>query len=244
MTSLRKRAYRGWRTLRGRLLGIPDTGRVDFGDLRRTTPISRDFGTDRGLPIDRYYIEAFLARHASDVQGAVLEVGDSVYTRRFGGDRVQRADIWHVDASNPRATIIGDLANPPPLAPAAFDCIVLTQTLQLVGDPAAALQTVHFLLRPGGVVLLTVPCLTSVVPWSQWGPSWYWGFTAAGVDRLLANTFGAGQPHSTVYGNVLAATAFLHGLASQELTARELDFVDSDYQVVIAARATKQEAAS
>jgi SAM-dependent methyltransferase len=241
--SLRKGAYRRWRAMRRRLLGIPDVGRVDFGDLRRTAPISRDFGTDRGLPIDRYYIEKFLERHAADIRGSVLEVGDSVYTRRYGGDRVQSSDIWHVDSSNPRATIVGDLANPPPLAPAAFDCVVLTQTLQLVGDPSAALRTVHFLLRPGGALLLTVPCLTSVVPWSQWGPSWYWGFTAAGVDRLLGGLFGA-QTQSTVYGNVLSATAFLHGLAAQELTGAELDFVDSDYQVVIAARARKQEAPS
>jgi SAM-dependent methyltransferase len=242
MTTLRKAAYRGWRATRRILYGIPDVGRVDFGDLRRTTPISRDFGTDRGRPIDRYYIEAFLERHASDVHGAVLEVGESTYTRRYGGDRVDRSDIWHVDDSNPRATIVGDLANPPPLAPAMFDCVVLTQTLQMVADPAAALRTVHFLLRPGGVLLLTVPCITSVAPWSQWGPTWYWGFTGAGINRLLGIVFGS-DVNTSIHGNVLSATAFLHGLATEELTRAELDAVDTDYQVVIASRARKQEAA-
>jgi SAM-dependent methyltransferase len=244
VTSLRKSVHKNWRRISRTLRGIPHVGAVDFGDLRRTSPISRDFGTDRGLPIDRYYIEGFLERNAADVRGAVLEVGDSTYTRRYGGDRVQSSDIWHVDTSNPRASIVGDLANPPPLAPAAFDCVVLTQTLQFIEDPAAALRTVHFLLRPGGVLLLTVPCLTPVVPWSQWGPRWYWGFTAVGVDRLLGEVFGAAQSISTVHGNVLAAIAFLHGLAAQELTPAELDVVDSDYQVVIAARARKKEAPS
>src|SRR4029453_14668409 len=45
-----------------------------LGTLRRTRPLSNDFGYDRGTPVDRYYIERFLARHQSDVKGRVLEV--------------------------------------------------------------------------------------------------------------------------------------------------------------------------
>ena len=37
---------------------------VRFGDLRRTEPISREYGYDRGVPVDRYYIERFLARQS------------------------------------------------------------------------------------------------------------------------------------------------------------------------------------
>src|SRR6185312_2075371 len=66
----------------------PPSGRVRFGDLRRTTPIASDFGYARGGPVDRYYIEGFLARHADDIRGRVLEVGDASYTHRFGGSRV------------------------------------------------------------------------------------------------------------------------------------------------------------
>ena len=43
----------------------PPVGKVAFGDLRRLTPISSK-GFDRGRPIDRYYIEAFLAAHSND----------------------------------------------------------------------------------------------------------------------------------------------------------------------------------
>src|SRR3712207_5592488 len=45
---------------------------VDFGDLRRTRPLSAQWGFDRGLPIDRYYIEGFLSANAADVGGCVL----------------------------------------------------------------------------------------------------------------------------------------------------------------------------
>ena len=48
-------------------------------------PVSRSFGFDRGTPVDRRYIEQFLARHAAAIRGDVLEVGDDGYTRRFGG---------------------------------------------------------------------------------------------------------------------------------------------------------------
>ena len=33
----------------------PPVGWVQLGSLRRVTPLSRDFGYDRGLPIDRHY---------------------------------------------------------------------------------------------------------------------------------------------------------------------------------------------
>ncbi len=85
-------------------------GDVRFGDLRRLTPMSGAFGFDRGQPVDRYYIEAFLNRHASDIRGRVLEVGDATYTRGFGGQLVSRSDVLHVNDSNPHATIVADLA--------------------------------------------------------------------------------------------------------------------------------------
>ena len=103
------------RRLRGmwRWLGEPPAvGRVRLGDLGRSYPISRDFGFDRGMPIDRYYIERFLARHAVEIVGRVLEVGGDEYTRRFGGARVTRRDVLHVHPGNPRATIVGDLTDP------------------------------------------------------------------------------------------------------------------------------------
>ena len=60
---------------------------LDWGDLRRTDPVSRDWGYDRGVPIDRRYIDEFLAAHSSDVQGAVLEVQEDDFTLAFGGTR-------------------------------------------------------------------------------------------------------------------------------------------------------------
>src|SRR5439155_7442216 len=67
--------------------------RVDWGDLRGTAPLSPRWGRDRGTPLDRYYIERFLASHQNDIRGRVLEVREPMYTERFGGSRVTASDV-------------------------------------------------------------------------------------------------------------------------------------------------------
>ena len=77
---------------------------------RQVKPVSRYWGYDRGQPIDRYYIEKFLAANAEHIRGRVLEIGDKSYTRQYGGEHVTVSDVLHVIEGNPAATIVGDLA--------------------------------------------------------------------------------------------------------------------------------------
>ncbi len=207
-------------------------------------PLSRTFGLDRGTPIDRYYIENFLARHAADVRGRVLEVGDATYTRRFGGDRVTRADVLHATAGNRHATLVGDLASGTGVPDAAFDCIVLTQVLPFLFDVAAAVRTCARALRPGGVVLATVPGISQVSRYDmqRWGD--YWRFTDLSARRLFTDAFGdGGSVDVSVHGNVRVATAFLQGMSLEEMAGPDLDAVDPDYQVTITVRAARGGAA-
>jgi glycosyltransferase involved in cell wall biosynthesis/SAM-dependent methyltransferase len=223
-----------------RLLGRrPGVGRIRFGDLGRVTPVSGEFGFDRGLPIDRYYVERFLERHASEIIGRVLEVGDDHYTRRFGGPRVSRADVLHVHVGNPRATIVGDVTDPRVLPGDTFDCIVLTQTLQLVYDVRAAVAQLYRALAPGGVVLVTAPGI-SQIDRGEWGSSWFWSFTPASLERLFGETFGPDNVLTEHHGNVFAATAFLQGLAIEDVDTAKLDPLDRAYPVIVAVRARKR----
>jgi glycosyltransferase involved in cell wall biosynthesis len=217
----------------------PAIGAVNFGDLRRLAPVSRVFGFDRGTPVDRYYIEDFLARNADRIRGRVLEVGDDAYTRRFGGDRVTKRDVLHVSADNPHATIIADLTNADHVPSNTFDCILLTQTLHLIYDVRAAIQTLRRILKPGGVLLVTIPGITQIDHF-DWGDSWYWAFTSLSARRLFGEAFTATSLEVETHGNVLAATAFLQGLALEELRKSELDYNDPDYQVIITVAATKE----
>lgn len=218
-----------FRRLRGRLA-------MGFGRAGSATPLSKDFGYSRGTPIDRYYIERFLADHSADIRGRVLEIGDDAYSRRFGGAKVEKQDILHVHPDNPRATIIGDLSEPGVLPERTFDCIILTQTLHLIYDLERAVGHVHRALKPGGVALITVPGITSIDR-GEWKDSWYWSLTERALAKLLSGTFPAKNVTCRSHGNLFAATAFLHGAALEEVGTARLDPSDPAYPVTVTARA-------
>jgi len=221
-------------------MATPPVGQINWGDFRRVTPFNRSFGYDRGQPIDRYYIEHFLDRHRQDIRGRVVEMGDDRYTRQFGDDRVVQSDILDQDHDGSNPTIIAELTHAEHVPSDAFDCIIFTQTLQFVYDVQAAVQTLHRILKPGGVLLGTFPTLSQICRYDmdRWGD--YWRFTSASIQRLLGAPFGSDHVVVETYGNVLAATGFLYGLAAEELTSDELDAHDPDYEVLVAAWAVKE----
>lgn len=209
-------------------------------DLRRLQPLSRAFGFDRGLPIDRYYIENFLRANSTDIRGRVLEVADAAYTKKFGGDRVVISDVLHATPGNRKATIVGDLSTGDGIPSGAFDCIILTQVLLCVFDVRKALATAARALTAGGTLLVTVPGISQISRYDmdRWGD--YWRFTDRSARLLFEEAFAPPDVQVVTHGNVLVATAFLQGMASEELTAAELDYVDPDYQVLITVRARRQ----
>jgi SAM-dependent methyltransferase len=213
--------------------------KVNLGDLDRIKPISKIFGFDRGKPVDRYYIEKFLRENSKDIRGRVLEIGDSEYTKKFGGTNVTRSDILHVFPGTPQATIIGDLTTGFGIPENTFDCIILTQTLPFVYDVRGAILHSFLSLKPGGILLVTIPGISQISrhDMDNWGD--YWRFTILSARILFEEVFPSGNVEITAHGNVLTSIAFLHGLATEELTVNELDYADPDYQMLITIRARK-----
>ncbi len=210
---------------------------IDLGDLRRTTPISTTWGSDRGQPVDRHYIEAFLRQRSSDIRGHCLELGADFYLRSFGSD-VTTADVLHLEEGHTGVTIVGDLTTGEGLADDTFDCVVLTQTLHEIYDVPAALRTLRRILRPGGVLLATAPGISAIVhPDAElWGD--FWRFTTQSLERLLRESGLEAEVHA--HGNVLSAAAFLYGLAAEDLTADELEADDAaNYQLLLTIRAVR-----
>lgn len=212
--------------------------KVDWGQLRRTEPVSRDFGYSRGTPVDRFYIEHFLSANSADVRGAVLEIKDPGYTHRFGDERVTRRDVLDIDSANPKATIVADLNDHSALPSERFDCVIFTQTLQLVYNYRAALSTLARSLKPGGVLLLTVPGITPIAH-QDLGDTWYWSFTRVAIERLIKDIMPDAEMRVESHGNVLAATALLQGIAVEDVKAQELAVRDPDYPVIITARVVR-----
>lgn len=209
-----------------------------FGTLGRCRPLSNQWGVDRGLPIDRYYIEAFLELYREDIRGRVLEVKDSDYTVQFG-TAVEIADVLDIDPSNARATITADLSAASTIADDQFDCLILTQTLHHILDTRSALEHAHRILRPGGVVLATLPAVSRIVRGHGYTTD-YWRFTPASCLALFERSFGPGQVRVHSYGNVTSAIAFLAGAAREDLGSTQLDTRDEYFPVILGVCARKR----
>jgi SAM-dependent methyltransferase len=209
--------------------------------LTRLEPVSRIFGFDRGKPVDRWYIERFLAAHAADVRGRVLEVAEPTYTQWYGGNDVTQSDVLYAAEGNEDATVVGDLATGEGLPRDAYDCFVMTQTLQVIYEAAAAVRGTRDVLAPAGVLLATVPGISQISredrrDWGDW-----WRFTSDSARRLFAEAYGPDNVEVQAHGNVLSATCFLYGFAAEELTEAELAHRDPDFELLMTIRAVKRD---
>lgn len=202
--------------------------RMRFGDVGSTRPLSA-WGSGRGTPIDRWYIERFLESNSSAIHGHVLEVKEDLYGSRFGARQV---DVLDIDAANSRATIVGDMCDPATLPLARFDAAVITQTLQLVPDPKRAVRNVVAGIRRPGCLLLTVPCMSRLA-----GSADRWRWTPAGLRSLLDEACPEDAKIDVEgVGNGLAARGFLFGLAAEDLRRGVLAEHDPDIPLLAFAR--------
>lgn len=209
-----------------------------WGELRLAAPISRQWGEDRGAPIDRHYINRFVRAHHGDLRGAVLEVQEDDLSEAHGGGLIERIDIVDVESSNSRATVLADLRSAAHIPDSTYDCFVLTQTLHVIADMPAVLREAYRILKPGGVLLATLPAASRVcVEYGREGD--FWRVTEAGARELFRPVFGERNVSVTPYGNLLTTIAFLHGLACHELGAHEFEAYDPWYPLLFGVRAVK-----
>jgi SAM-dependent methyltransferase len=198
-------------------------------------PLSYVWGHDRGLPIHRYYLNAFLKEFARDIQGHCLEFQNPGYTPRFGGSAVQKLDILHADDTNPLATIVADLTKPNDVPSNRFDCIVCTHVLHVIQDLNSAVFELHRILKPGGVLLVAVPQVSMCDP----GYRELWRFTQDGLALLLGEVFGRFNVTVKAYGNSLTAAGEIRGMVAHEFSEFTLNYHDPRFGVEVCARACK-----
>lgn len=210
--------------------------RPRWGNLRRPEPFSQYFGFDRGTPIDRYYLDRFFTEHGAGITKAVLEVKDPAFADRYGRD-VASVDIVDIDPRNRRTTVLADLAEPGSLPAASWDCVIAPQTLNLVDDPKAAIGNMWQAIRPGGVLLVTAPSLARQEPYLR--DIDRWRFLPGGLELLVGAACPGGVATVRGYGSLVTATAFLHGLAAEELREDELAREDPAHTILACARVEK-----
>ena len=106
-----------------------------------------------------------------------------IIPRLFGAEKAVRSEVLDIDPLNPEATIIGDLGIAGSLPEGAFDCIILTQTLQYIYDLDNALDNLHRTLVPDGTLLITVPGISAIGK-DETG-YWYWEFTELSAKKTI-----------------------------------------------------------
>ena len=206
-----------------------------WGNLRRTAPLSPNFGFDRGTPIDRFYLHRFLDANRARITGRVLEVQVSSYTQTYG----HHVEVSHTVDIAPRfgASYTCDLADAPQIPSDSYDCFLLPNTLQHVAHLSAALRTTLRVVKPGGTLLASVPGLLPLIP----DVDDYWRLSPAGWRKTLAQEWAGCDVAVEGHGNCLAAAAAMYGVALEELTDRELTAHDPRYPVLVTISCRKPE---
>jgi SAM-dependent methyltransferase len=187
--------------------------------VERSAPVSAKWG----LALPRLPPRP-LSRQFGGEQGTPI---DRLYVERFlkRHERDRRGDVLEVDE-------IDDS-----LAASAYDCVVCVDALARAGDPRAAVTALHDALRPGGVLLVTVPGIRQRVLVGITERPDLWRLTVAGLEQLLRERFGAVEVEA--YGTIRAAAALLYGVPAERIHPRELQPSDPDYEVIVCGRAVR-----
>ncbi len=193
-------------------------------------PVSKFWGFDRGTPIDRYFIEGFLERESEKYQDVhlTLEVGEDTYSRRFFPDAEH--EILDYAAGM-------DLTKEGTIPDEKYDMFICTQTFHQIYEIRKAIKGSWNLLKNGGVMLATV-CGTIVKQAKCDEYDHFWGFTVSSITRLMKEVYGDNVT-VTPFGNAMVATAFIQGMAIEDLDPELIDQVDDYYTICISIVAKK-----
>lgn len=211
---------------------VPNVGDVRFGDLRRSRPVSADFGADRGTPIDRYYLSQFIRQIQDKVRGRVLEVG-GVQSNRLSY-RFARIESFTTLDLEPKVgvDVVGDLNDPCLFEPRRFDTIINFNVLEHVRTPWRSVENMAHWLDEGGHIATMVPSVQRV----HLMPNDYWRMLPAALDAVHSCFR---ERELFVYGNALASVGALMGLAVEDFAPRDLDVLEADFPVATCLWGTK-----
>ena len=213
--------------------------KIKLSQVLDAKPVSDKFGFDRGQPIDRYYIEKFLKANSPSIKGTVLEIAENTYTKKFGSANVV-SKVLHSTPTQNESDIIADLCNVSTLPSQTIDCFICTQTFNFIYNFQDAIKGSHYLLKPSGVLLATVACMSPISKYDadRWGD--YWRFTPQSCIRAFGEVFGERNIDVSPLGNSAAAALFMKGYAQEDLKKSvDLDFNDELFPLIIGIKAVK-----
>jgi SAM-dependent methyltransferase len=211
--------------------------------LRRLQPVGH--GRQRGTPIVRHYWYKYLQKHQTDIRGNTLEIGSTDTVRRIGGTTVTSVEGIDLSPHSPEITVVADLSRADHVPSDRYDCFVNQFAMHLIYDAEAALYHSIRILKPGGVLLINFNCIDYYFPRGlDMGTGeplfvYHW-FTPIQVENML-RMIGLGPANYTldIYGNLFTRIAYQMNIPAEELTQRELAFIDSGHPLMMCVRVEK-----
>ncbi len=171
------------------------------------------------ISVRRHHLDQALCQLSPHMRGRVVEVGGGRIAHR-GGFRPPTPMAAHgnnespcwltVDIAPDRSPHLQADAQSLPFASASFDMCVALEMLEYVPIPSKALEEFHRILRPGGVLILSVPFMHR-----QDAANDLWRWTSAGITRLVVDAGFAVEKMETqaaafgVAANILKYTVFI-----------------------------------
>lgn len=206
-------------------------GAIDFGDLKRKLPFCPQFGHFRGTPIDRYYLDKFVAEIRSEVKATTLEIGGSKRNRELY-KFTNATSYLAMDLAGSELDITGDAHDPEVIEEGSLDTIVLFNVLEHCERPWIVVDNLYRWLKPQGQVFCMVPNAQRV----HRVPQDYWRIFPDALNSLFARF---PRRKLYVYGNPLTTLAAYYGIAAEELSPEELDYYHPNYPVANCIHAEK-----
>lgn len=180
-------------------------------------PFCRNFGTDRGGSLSRYYVDRFIRKYSDRIEGRVLEFGDNHYQDFFQSSQILSYEVFDVKAGS-GVTLVGDIQDCPNIATASFDAVICTQVLEHVFQPVKGLDEIYRILKPGGILLLSLPFYGA----AHLIPNDYWRFTPFTFKKLL-DKYPFRELNIDFEGNLCISIMYLLGLGISDTHQTMLD---------------------
>ena len=179
----------------------------------------------------RAYIRDFLLEFRPHARGRCVEFFPALYRDLLDGDgRITAYETWNLSPA-PGVTVVADLQDAAGVPDGAFDTIVCTHVLSAVQDVARACAELRRVLAPGGMLLVTVPCvLQKYAP----DPQDFWRFTRDSLASLLN---GFSRVELRGYGNAATVAGSPFFLMTDHFPDQTLAFHDPECPSVLAAAA-------
>lgn len=122
------------------------------------------------LTLRRELLDKLLAEAVPLMRGRVLDVGGRKENKRGGFrpplDKVSAWEYLNPDpASKPDYQGTADAI---PMAAGAVDTVVMTEVIEYLPDPGAALREIARVLKPGGACILTSPLVSPIHGDAEW----------------------------------------------------------------------------